>query len=225
MTIINNSQAFNNRPPENNNEGDSSPWDVAVLDKEKKKARSLLKNRLLSIGADACKKASGDIYDRLISLPELDRAQTVFCYINIPHEVETRSVIEYLLGRGKKVCVPRCMTNGIMDARVLTSLAGLAPKPPFGIPEPGETSVLVKPEDIDFAIVPGLAFDRQGGRIGKGAGYYDRYLRNCRAIKCGVCFDDMLVDRLPMGITDIRMDIVLTDKVFIRFTKMEETHA
>jgi len=225
MTIINNSPVFITRSPEDNNEGCSSQWDVEVLDKEKKKARGFLKSRLLSIGEDACKKASGDIYDRLTSLPELDQAQTVFCYISIPHEVETLSIIEYLLGRGKRVCVPRCMKNGIMDARLLTGLAELTPKPPFDIPEPAESAVLVKPEDIDFAIVPGLAFDRQGGRIGKGAGYYDRYLRKCRAVKCGVCFDDMLIDRLPMGENDVPMDIVLTDKVLIRFTKMEETHA
>jgi len=196
-----------------------------ALEKEKKNLRSILKSRLLSMDDDACREASGAIFEGLVSIPELNRAQTVFCYVSIPHEVGTRGIIEYLLGKGKRVCVPRCMKDGEMDARVLRSMADLTPKPPFGIPEPDESFGLVEPGDIDFAIIPGLAFDRRGGRIGRGAGYYDRYLRKCRAIKCGVCFDRMLVDRLPMGKTDVGMDIVLTDKVLIRFDKMEETHA
>jgi 5-formyltetrahydrofolate cyclo-ligase len=85
--------------------------------------------------------------------------------------------------------------------------------------------VIVDPAEIDFAIIPGLAFDRHGNRLGRGAGYYDRYLRHCRAVRCGVCHDIMLLDSIPVGNDDVPMDIIVTDKSLIRFKKTEETNA
>jgi 5-formyltetrahydrofolate cyclo-ligase len=197
----------------------------AGLAKEKRILRKALKEKLFSLDGALCEKASAEIYEKLVSLPELDRAAVVFCYVSIPHEVETRTFIEYLIGRGKTVCVPRCMEDGIMEARAIKSLADLAPSPPFGIAEPDGSAELVGPARIDLAVVPGLAFDRQGRRLGKGGGYYDRFLAKCGAVKCGVCFDAMLEDVLPAGLFDVPMDIVLTDRAVIRLYNTEETYA
>jgi 5-formyltetrahydrofolate cyclo-ligase len=192
---------------------------------KKKHIRSEIKKRIRSMDDRDTRIASVVIAGKLLTLPEVQKVDTVFCYISIHGEVQTRSLIESLLNGGKKVCVPRCEKNGVMDACYISSLDDLIPQPPFGIPEPDMNAEVVDPAKIDFVIVPGLAFDRSGNRLGKGAGYYDRYLKMCRGVKCGVCFDEMLIDSVPTDIYDMPMDIIVTEKSILRIEKTEDSHA
>ena len=76
-------------------------------------------------------------------------------------------------------------------------------------------------EDIDFVVTPGLGFDRKGNRLGRGGGYFDRFFSNdtLRAVKCGICFSEQIVDEVPMDETDIPVDMLITDKEILIFNQ------
>lgn len=149
------------------------------------------------------------ILEKLRRLGELRRAGTVFCFLGVSPEPDTVRLIEWLLAEGKRVALPRCTGPGVMEARLITGLQGLVPGA-YGIGEPDESAERIDPEEIEAAIIPGVAFDRAGGRLGHGAGYYDRYLRRTGALCCGICLDAALVERVPGEEHDVRMDLVIT---------------
>ncbi len=80
----------------------------------------------------------------------------------------------------------------------------------FGILEPSSSAPVADPNGLDLILVPGIAFDREGGRLGRGRGYYDRLLAGASAFKVGVCFDSQIVPEVPREPHDIRMDAVVT---------------
>ncbi len=84
----------------------------------------------------------------------------------------------------------------------------------FGIPEPQEKNPALAPEDLDLILVPGLAFDRNKGRLGYGGGFYDRVLSQTGAIKIGVAFSFQIANELPQEPYDQRVDWILTEKEF-----------
>jgi 5-formyltetrahydrofolate cyclo-ligase len=88
----------------------------------------------------------------------------------------------------------------------------------MGILEPPENE-LVAPKDLDMIFVPGLAFDRNGERLGRGAGYYDRLLAepDIRAVLCGVCYDVQVMDCVPHEPRDHRVDMLVTESELLRF--------
>lgn len=143
----------------------------------------------------------------ITQIPEFQSAKVIFCYVSYHGEVETKALIEELL-KEKEVVVPCCTDKcGNMIAVKITSLDDLA-KGSFGILEP--KNPLPFPKDaIDFAIVPGIAFDKEGFRLGYGKGYYDRFLCNISPYKLGVCQKEFLVDTLVHDEYDIKMDNVM----------------
>ena len=133
-------------------------------------------------------------------------ANTVFCYVSAHGEVDTLSLIEELLEE-KTVVVPYCTdTHGNMICTEIHSLSDLT-EGKFGIPEPKNPIPFPK-EKIDFVIVPGVAFDKSGYRLGYGKGYYDRFLKDISPYKLGVCQKEFYFDTLPHDEHDIKMDDV-----------------
>lgn len=96
-----------------------------------------------------------------------------------------------------------------MTARLVRSLHALVPGE-YGIPAPGDDCPVLAEEEIDVILVPGTAFDRDGGRIGQGGGYYDRFLPRTDALRVGVCHDFALLDRVPAQAHDQKMDLIVT---------------
>ena len=139
--------------------------------------------------------------------PEFINAQTVFCYISAHGEVDTYSLIEELL-KEKNVVVPYCIdTDGNMIASPIKSTADLK-EGKFRIPEPISPVEFPKNE-IDFVIVPGVAFDKNGYRLGYGKGYYDRFLKDISPYKLGVCQKEFFAENLPHDKHDIKMNNIL----------------
>lgn len=128
---------------------------------------------------------SAAIADRLAAMPELGRAGTVMLYDPIPGEPDLRLLVGRLVERGATVVVPD-------------------PEPTAPWP--------VDPSEVEVVVVPGMAFTPDGRRLGQGAGWYDRFLaevrRDCAVI--GVCFDEQLVDDLPVEPHDFRVRWVVT---------------
>lgn len=153
---------------------------------------------------------------KIAELPELCSAECVFAYIGIGYEIRTTEIIEKLLCEGKKVCVPLCYGKGRMDAVKITSLSDLH-LGRYDIPEPSEDGEKVSPSEIDVIIVPGVAFDKEGRRLGRGGGYYDRFMSSAvNAKKIALCREVNLIDEVPCEAHDEKVDIIVTEKRIIR---------
>lgn len=143
----------------------------------------------------------------LMKLPRIQQAKTIMLYHPLPDEVSTLPLLEQW--HDKTLLLPRVIDDEHMELRRYSGPADLQ-QGAFGIMEPcGE--LFTDYQQIDVAIVPGMAFDDQGNRLGRGRGYYDRFLSRVPYIyKIGLCFRFQLVDELPNSENDIRMDLVIS---------------
>jgi 5-formyltetrahydrofolate cyclo-ligase len=163
--------------------------------------------------------ASDGMIRRMASgMPEFRRAQRLFVFVGDGWEVDTRPLIEEALSAGKQVALPLCPPEerGTMEARLIRSLDELRQSPPLWLWEPAPTAPLLQPEDIDLALIPCIACDRSGQRLGRGGGYYDRFLRQARLhgagfTKAALCRQALLRDELPTEAHDEAVDMVVTE--------------
>lgn len=154
------------------------------------------------------REQSEAIITRLQSNPAFVKAKTVMMYYSLDDEVCTHSLIDILVERGKTVLLPVVTSNEEMELRRYTKANDLQGGF-FNIMEPiGEE--FTNYDDIDVVVVPGMSFDTRGNRLGRGKGYYDRFLkRHPQIYKIGVCFDFQKMPGVPTEENDIKMDIVV----------------
>lgn len=181
--------------------------------------KQALRRRFLSERA-AVSKADKRETDRLITEHVLGsgwyrNAKTVFLYVSTPQEIDTGRILRHALAEGKTVCVPLCGTRGEMSARRISAPDDLRPGR-FGIAEPTDTAPEIAPEQIGLVIVPALACDEQGYRLGYGGGYYDRFLCRTGAVRAALCAQARLVPHLPRGPFDQRCDFIVTERQVLR---------
>ena len=164
---------------------------------------------------------SHDAILRLLSLAEYVDAATVLTYIGVGSEVATREFVVRALEEGKRVAAPWVAADGLHGA-FIRSLDELAPAR-FGLLEPdgaarADPGRLCHPAEVDLFVVPGVAFDHHGGRLGHGRAYYDRLLARARpgARFVGLAFECQLVAEVPMTATDVRMHAVTTERAVYR---------
>ncbi len=190
--------------------------------------REQLRKTLLScrdrLPAREQEEMSRAIVSRLSDLGEIRRAEHLFVYVSFRSEVRTRNFIDQCLEQGKRVSVPLTLvdTASLLAVEITDPETQLAPGY-CGIPEPVSSRIghhRVDPEEIDVVIVPGSVFDRCGGRLGYGGGYYDRFLssRIPQALRIALAYELQLVERVPMEPHDQRMDLVITEKTEYRIT-------
>ena len=166
------------------------------------------------------KRSEKDIFIRqqLYQLPEFDTAQSILFYVSFRSEVETYTIIEEALRRGKTVIVPR--VNAVDKVLVLYDLRNLSEleKGYMGIPEPrlGQER-LVTLNEVDLVVAPGTAFDRAGKRLGYGGGYYDRLLSGKRSIPVvALAYSEQIFDMIPAEDHDVNVDVIITEHEVIR---------
>ena len=146
----------------------------------------------------------------VMRMPQWQAAKTVFSYVSVGRETDTRELIDAALLQGKRVCVPRCVGKGRMEARLLRAQAELLPAA-FGLLEPPASAPLVPAGQIDVLIVACLAADLEGFRLGYGGGYYDRFLAEARGVSICLCRDRALMDSVPRQQGDLPVDYVVTE--------------
>lgn len=161
-------------------------------------------------------RESSMICERLLELPELKRARTVFCYVSCGGEVETHRLIARLLEQGKTVLVPRCRGKGEMDCVPIDSLRQLV-SGAYGIPEPPMALSALPPEAVELAVIPALACGEDGSRLGQGGGYYDRFLARTDCAVAAVCREAFLLPTAPCEAHDKTVKIIVTPQRVLRF--------
>ncbi len=162
---------------------------------------------------------SEKIVQNALSLKELGNARCIAAFLPIGDEVDARKLLEKLMSLGKKVCIPVVAEDGscIRFANLKSFDEGLVAGP-HGTLEPVRKN-FTDPGQIGIFFVPGLAFDRKGGRLGWGRGYYDRFFSEsgARGLRVGLAFGFQVGLRLPVERHDVLMDALVTEKEVLRF--------
>ncbi len=179
------------------------------MNKEKLRAEMLKKREELS--QEYVRAASSVICTKISKMDEFARAKTVLFYCSVKNEVNVMPLLEESMN-DKVVCIPRMESEkGKMTARK-TEDANCFIEGKFGILEPPSDSLIINPEEIDFVIVPLVAFDGENNRLGFGGGYYDRYLPKClNAYKCAAAYSFQKVGLIDVNSFDIKIDAVITE--------------
>lgn len=138
-------------------------------------------------------------------------AKTLFIYWATEDEIDTHAIIADALRQGKQVCVPKCLQQHKMEPRRIFSEADLTEQT-FGILEPGAHCKTVPLAEIDLCIIPALACDPAGARLGYGGGFYDRFLPTVSAYRMVLCAQERILPKVPVCAHDIRCDCIVTEQ-------------
>lgn len=173
----------------------------------KRDARRAIRSEIAKLSTEEKAALSSQIFSKIATSKEIEQAAVVALFIALSDEPQTTDFIERLLSQNKRIVVPRIEGEKMEFYDISDGVAVGA----FGIMEPIAT-VPVKPSEIDVMIVPGVAFTRNGARLGRGKGFYDKYLshNNFRACTIGVCYPCQLVENLPTEEHDRRLDLVVS---------------
>lgn len=175
---------------------------------DKKELRKQIRNRKRQFTADELNELSVPVMNRLLGMPEVINAKTILLYYSLPDEVNTHQTVELLARQGKTVLLPKVIDGENMEIRIYESPEDLT-EGNYGIMEPNG-KLFTDYGKIDTAVIPGMSFDADNNRLGRGKGYYDRFLKNIpQAYKIGVCFDFQKEQNIPHDEYDIKMDTVI----------------
>lgn len=177
---------------------------------EKQQLRAIVRRLEGQLTGDYLRQSSRAIAAHLLAMPEYQAAGTVFCFVGTAREIDTRLILEDALAAGKRLCVPLCIVAGIMELREVRCLGDLSPGA-YHIPEAPADSPQVSPDDVDFAILPCLTCSHAGQRLGRGGGYYDRFLSTYRSGTVLLCRERLIREDIPVTHLDYPVPWVLTE--------------
>ena len=186
------------------------------LAEEKRALRREMRARREALDADERVARTVTAVERLLALPPFDRIEgrTVAGYVAAAGEISPAGALAFVTDSDGVVALPR-VSDTPPRLRFHTMAAGVRPRPGrFGLSEPPETAPEIAPGALAAMIVPGLAFDGAGRRLGFGGGYYDGVIDEARAggaVVIGLAYDFQIVDRVPAGPDDRGVDLVVTD--------------
>jgi 5-formyltetrahydrofolate cyclo-ligase len=188
---------------------------------EKKILRKEILTKRKNIDIVEKEKMDRKICDKFYESKYYRDAKNIFIYISYDSEINTKEIINKALIDNKKIYVPRTeFKTRLMDAVEIISLDNLI-ESEYGILEPSIEEPHIEPNELDLIVVPGVAFDRNGGRIGYGAGFYDRYFKkinkdNIKKIqKLALAYDFQILENIPMNEHDVPVSYIITEKEFI----------
>jgi len=188
---------------------------------KKRRIRQLIRQRLEQMDPMARYARSLAACKHLTHQEEFIRAEAIMIYLSTDHEVDTASIALAAWQMDKTVTVPKvAWDHKHMVPVAITSLETDVAPGRNGVRQPnGDQPVLLA--EIDLIVVPGLAFDRHGLRIGRGGGFYDRFLaaEDCRAVICGLAFHEQVVDDISAEPHDRAVGMLVTDEEVLRFQR------
>ena len=172
-----------------------------------------------SLAKEEIKEKSIQIQKSLFNLDSYKKAKIIMFFVSFNSEVSTHDMIKEALNN-KTVIVPKVVGHEI-EPSVIIDFDNLVTGK-FGILEPIELMKIAY-KNIDLVLVPGIAFDGHGHRIGYGFGYYDKFLKKVpKAVKIGLAFDFQIVDKLPVEPHDVAVDLIVTENKIIECKQMRE---
>ena len=179
-----------------------------MIDQEKKAIRKQIRDKKKDYSLEEKKRKSELIFDQIEQLNAFRKAEIIMVYWSLNDEVFTHDFIQKYQNK-KKIVLP--VVNGdCLDLKEFTGLSNLRAENHFGIGEP-DGELFEQIDKIDLIIVPGVAFDKSLNRLGRGKAYYDKLLKNSKALKIGVCFDFQLLESVPIDEYDVKMDLIITN--------------
>lgn len=171
---------------------------------DKKELRKYIREIKQTYSVEERQAMSRPLWAKLEENEQFKKARIVLGYWSMDDEVDTHDFL-VKWAKEKEVLLP-CVRGNELELRRFDCVEALCAGESFGIPEPvGE----VYKDRIDVVLVPGVAFDAKGNRLGRGKGYYDRILKNCSAYKIGLCFGFQFVKKVPVDPNDVPMDEVI----------------
>lgn len=176
---------------------------------EKSELRKAIREQKKKLSTLQIEEKSKKIFEKIMELPAFVKAERVYAYVSYNQEVSTFAFLEQVLQSKKVLLVPKVYGDR-MKFHVINSLNELSPGA-YGIPEPSND--VLDSVNQGFMLLPGLAFDRQGHRLGYGGGYYDKYLcEHNRFVKVAAAYSFQLVEEVKCESQDIPVDIVATEE-------------
>ncbi len=188
---------------------------------DKQQLRQQIRAKLYNMSPQQMLDNSQMACRKLVESDEFRRANTVMAFLSMPHEIDTAQFILCSWQHAKIIAVPKVSWQqrhmipveiNSLETGIATEAGGLR-NPITGVPVPVD--------DIDLVVTPGLAFDSDGNRLGRGGSYYDKFFQNerLRAVRCGFAFSEQLVDKVPTFEYDQPIDMIITDKEVLRFDR------
>lgn len=185
-----------------------------IISEQKTLIRKECRKDRQALESDFRKQASQAICVQIENWPVFQQTQVILTYMPVKSEVDLRSLIEK--HPGKSWVLPRILPEE--NHRML--FHAYDPQQliihPFGMAEPASSSPLVAPGKIQLALVPGLAFDRNGWRLGYGGGYFDRFLKEFTGVSLGVTFEELLLEHIPHDAHDMPMQWLVSEMKLYR---------
>lgn len=177
----------------------------------KKNLRTNLLKELSDTKKDYRLSADRKIFNNLLSSEEYKNSKIIFSYYGMNWEIKTSFFIEKALKKGKRICLPKCRKLGEMDAVEISNLEEDLHTGYCNLTEPISDSARINPDELDLIIIPCLACDIKGNRIGYGGGFYDRYLQKTGAIKIILCREKFILNTIPTETHDIPSDLIISE--------------
>ena len=183
------------------------------MKKEKEAIRKEIFKKLHAQEPKEALRKSAAIRKKLFADPGFKGAKVVMLYASRDEEVDTWEIIDNALAMGKKVALPRCVSQAKVIPKEITDTDTDLEKGTYSIYEPKGSKQSVEIEEIDLVVVPGVAYDKENNRIGRGKGYYDKFLAGLppRTATIGLAFDFQLLDKLPIDSHDIPVLKIITN--------------
>ncbi len=183
------------------------------LNEQKKILREQIRQYKRKCSQEELNNWSNSTYGQLLNCEEVRKANTIFLYYSMPDEVDTHKLVKQLHAQGKTVLLPKVIDESHLELIPFNGEDKLIESGPYKILEPVGKS-FKNYDTIDIAIVPGVAFDKQGNRLGHGKAYYDRELKLMpKAYKIGICFAFQILENIPIDVHDIPMNCILHDEI------------
>ena len=183
----------------------------------KNKIKESILEKRNSLPKESILEKSAKIEKNLFNLDQYKKSKTAMFFVSFNSEANTHEMIKKALGK-KTVVIPKVVEHEI-EPSVIIDFDNLVSSGKFGILEPIDLMKIAY-KNIDLVAVPGIAFDKEGHRIGYGFGYYDKFLRKVpKAVKIGLCFDFQVVDRIPREEHDVPVDLIVTEGRIIECKK------
>ena len=188
-----------------------------LLKEEKHRVRRELKETAARFSENYIVEASRAVCGKVLQSGEFRKAAVIFGYLSFRNEISVDLILQEALRLGKTVAVPWIVSQYEMRAARLATLQDL-PLDRYGIRTAPEPVKIISSDSIDLVLVPGAGFSKMGHRIGRGAGYYDRFLLLSNGFRLGITCDKLLREKIPVDAYDQPVEALVTETKFIYCT-------